>query len=304
MLRATGSVEALRSLSLQVPRVSGQQQGNITLTTLIENGASVKKGDIVAEFDRTSQAKAARDAAAKYDDFGHQVEQKAAEHRSNAAKRASDLAQAQADLDKARLEIKKGPVLSQIDQDKNAEKLRAAEAHVASLKLSNRLHEKAEAAELTVLKLQTERQKLTLERVQADAEKLVLRAPLEGVVALVNVWRNNSMGHAQEGDTLWPGQPLLRIFDPASMALDLSVSETDGAVLRPGTKAIVRLDAYPGITFSAKFDSASPVASSAIGSPLKSFGARFLFEQRDAHLMPDLAAAADIPLGLDEAAKK
>jgi multidrug resistance efflux pump len=277
-----------------VPRVSGQQQGNVTLTKLIANGALVQPGDIVAEFDRVAQAKAARDAAAKFDDLTHQVDQKAAEHRSNAAKRANDLAQAQADLDKARLETRKGPVLSQIEQDKNSEKLKAAEAHVASLKISGAAHERAEAAELQVLKLQAARQNITFQRVSADAERLVLKASIAGMVALENVFRNNSMGHAQEGDQLWPGSTLLKIFDPHSMVLNLDVSEADGAVLRPGAKAAVRLDAYPALTFTAKFDSASPVAASALGSPLKNFSARFLFEQTDPHLLPDLSAAADI----------
>jgi hypothetical protein len=114
------------------------------------------------------------------------------------------------------------------------------------------------------------------------------------MVALENVFRNNSMGHAQEGDQLWPGSTLLKIFDPHSMVLNLDVSEADGAVLRPGARAAVRLDAYPALTFTAKFDSASPVAASALGSPLKNFSARFLFEQTDPHLLPDLSAAADI----------
>jgi multidrug resistance efflux pump len=294
LLRATGTVQALHSATVMVPRVSGQQQGNLTLIMLIPNGTVVKAGDTVAEFDRIAQAKAARDAAAKFDDLTHQGEQKAAEHRSNAAKRASDLAQAEADLGKARLEIRKGPVLSEIDQQKNVEKLKAAEAHVASLKISNGFHEKAEAAELQVLKLQALRQKLTLERVEADANKLVIKAGLDGMVALQNIWKNNSMGHAQEGDQLWPGQPLLRIFDPKVMVLDLTVSEADGAVLHPGSVASVHLDAYPTLVFSARFDSASPVAASALGSPLKTFAARFTFQQTDPHLLPDLSAAADI----------
>ena len=287
-------MEALRSFSIQVPRISGQQAANLTLTKLAPNGVKVVPGDIIAEFDHTTQIKAARDAAAKFDDLTHQVEQKAAEHQSNAAKRASDYAQAEADLGKARLEIRKGPVLSDIEHSKADEILKNAEIHVASLTLSARAHEQAEAAELQVLKLQAQRQKLTLTRLEQDADKLVLRAAIPGMIVLDNVWRNNSMGHAQEGDQLWPGNPLLRIFDPSSMVLQLSVSETEGAFLRPGTKAVVHLDAYPALTFTAHFDSASPVASSALGSPLKTFTARFILEQNDPHLLPDLAAAADI----------
>jgi hypothetical protein len=37
--------------------------------------------------------------------------------------------------------------------------------------------------------------------------------------------------------------------------------------------------------------SASPVASSALGSPIKTFSARFRLDKSDPHLLPDLSAA-------------
>lgn len=292
-LRTLGTIAAQRSLTIQVPRISGQG-GMLTLTKLAVNGSQVKSGDVIAEFDSTAQMKTERDAQAKFDDLSHQLDQKIAENHSNAAKRQSDLTQAQADLDKAKLELRKGPILSDLDRMKTEEKLKDAEAHVKSLLRSNQLHDDAEKAEIQVLILQRDRQKLTLARLRNDFEKLIVRAPLDGMIALDNVWKNNSMGHAQEGDQVYPGNPLLRIFDPSNMVLMLSVNETDGAALRPGTKALVHLDAYPGLAFSAHFDSASPVAASALGSPLKTFTARYIMDSKDSHLLPDLTAAADI----------
>ena len=184
--------------------------GQLTLLSLIENGAHVKPGDLLAEFDSTDQIKQARDAAAKYDDLSHQVEQKRAEQKDNAEKRHSDLIQAQADLEKAEIDIKKGPVLSDIEQQKNAVKLADARAHVASLERSNRFHEQAEAAELRILELQRDRQKRTVEQQKENASQLTLRSTINGMVALENIFRSNSLGHAQEGDRLYPGQRLLR----------------------------------------------------------------------------------------------
>ncbi|MBV9295027.1 MAG: efflux RND transporter periplasmic adaptor subunit [Acidobacteriaceae bacterium] len=293
IVRLSGTVEAVHSMVVQVPRVEGQG-GDLTLTKLIANGAIVREGDVIAEFDRTNQLTLARDARAKYDDLSHQVEQKQAEDRNNAEKRASDLQQAQADLAKARIDIRKGPILSDIEQQKNQIKLEDATAHVASLEKSNHSHEQAEAAELRILELQRDRQKVAVERAQNNAEKLSLRSPIAGMVALQNVWRNNSMGHAQEGDQLWPGSPLLRLFDPSAMQVMASVGEPEGALLVPGVKATVRLDAFPQLRLTARFDSASPVASAALGSTVKTFTARFLLDQTDPRLLPDLSAALDI----------
>jgi membrane fusion protein (multidrug efflux system) len=294
-VRVSGTIQAVRSVLVQVPRVEGQG-GNLTLTTLIENGATVHAGDLLAEFDRTNELKLAREAQAKYDDLSHQVEQKQAEHKSNAEKRTSDLEQAQADLEKAQIEIRKGPILSEIDQQKNEAKLADAKEHVASLQRSNHFHDIAEAAEIRILELQRDRQKIAVAREQSNAQRLSLRAPIGGMVALQNVFRNNSLGHAEEGDQLWPGSPLLRLFDPSAMVVELSVGEPDGAVLVPGAEAVVHLDAFPGLTFTGHFDSASPVASGGIDSPIKTFSARFVLDQSDPHLLPDLSAAIDITL--------
>jgi HlyD family secretion protein len=292
-VRVSGTIQAVRSVQVQVPLTEGKG-GNLTLTKLIQNGTKVRPGDLLAEFDRTNELKLAREAQAKYDDLSHQVDQKEAEHKSNAEKRASELQQAQADLKKAAIEIRKGPVLSQIEQQKNAVKLEDAKQHVASLERSGHFHDLAEAAESRILELQRDRQKITVSRQQNNAQKLSLRAPIQGMVALQNVFRNNSMGHAEEGDQLWPGSPLLQLFDPSAMIVELSVGEPDGAVLVPGAKAIVHLDAFPGLTFTAHFDSASPVASAPIGSPVKTFSARFVLDRSDPHLLPDLSAAVDV----------
>jgi multidrug resistance efflux pump len=289
----TGTVQAVHSLVVRTPAIQGQG-GNLTLTRLATNGSAVRQGDILAEFDPTAELQAERDAEAKFDDLKHQIESKIAEQKSNAETRAAALEQAQADLDKALLEIKKGPILSSIDDQKNAAKLDDARQHVASLQRSNHFHDLSEAAQLRLLQLQRDRQQVALDRARGNMDKLTMRAPMSGMVALENVWKGGSMGHATEGDQLWPGSPLLRIFDPSQMEVRLTVSEPDGALLKPGMGADVRLDAYPDLTFRAVFDSADPVASSALDSPLKAFDARFLFEKSDPHLLPDLSAALEI----------
>jgi multidrug resistance efflux pump len=302
-IRITGTVQAVHSSKILVPQIYGQN-GPLTLTYLIENGATVKTGDSVASFDATDQIDKARDARAKFDDLSHQADQKRAQNRADAEKRNSDLQQAEADLSKAEIELRKGPLLSEIDRLKNEQKATIARTHVESLKKSNALHDEADAAALHILELQRDRQKVALERTQTNMDKLEIKAPLGGMVALQNTWRNNSMGHPQEGDQLWRGAPLVSIFDPSEMSVYCLVGEPDGAVLKPGTQAMVYLDAYPSVVLPAHFINASPVASAPIGSPLKSFAARFKLDKTDPHLLPDLSAALVIERPEGEAPSK
>jgi multidrug efflux pump subunit AcrA (membrane-fusion protein) len=292
-VRATGTVYAVKVYSVQVPQITGQG-GRMTLTRFVPNGSKVNQGDVLAEFDRTQQLDNAREAQAKFDDLSHQVEQRKAQNRSEAEKRGADLLKAEADQAKARLQLTKGSLLSEIDRLKAETKASDAEARVASLQRSNRFNDEAAAAALRILELQRDRQKVSLERAETNARKLIIRAPLAGMVALENVWRNGSMGHAQEGDQLFTGQPLLRIFDPSEMQIRMNVAEPDGSVLVAGVRALVHLDAYPEIEFHAVFESASPVAASALGSPIKTFDARFRLQEIDPHLLPDMSAAVII----------
>src|ERR1017187_5736015 len=260
-VRVSGIVEAVRSSKILVPQI-WSQGGPMTLTKLIPNGSKVNEGDLIAVFDSTQQIDQARDAQAKFDDLGHQVEQKRAQNR------LSGLRQAEADLAKAAIELQKGPVLAEIDRLKADARLQIARIHVASLLKSNASHDQSDAASLRILELQRDRQKVMLERTQSNMAKLELRTPLAGMVAHQNLYRNNSMGHAQEGDQLYHGQPIVSIFDPAEMLVRCAFGEPDGAVLVPGSKATVYFDAYPDLAIPAHFEFASPVASSALGSPI------------------------------------
>lgn len=292
-IRATGIIQALRVYGIQTPQITGQS-GRMTLVKLVRNGAEVKEGDVLAEFDRTTQLDTLREAEAKYDDLRHQVDQKGAQYRSDAAKRIQTLREAEADLAKAELQLRKAELLSEIDRLKNETQAESARARVASLKKSNALHDQSEAAAIRIAELQRDRQKVSVERTQRNMERMLVRAPIAGMVALETTWRNGSMGPPQEGDQMWQGQNLVRIFDPGQMVVQTSVAEPDGASLTPGVKARIRVDAYPDVLFDGVFEMASPVATSALDSPIKTFNALFRITQLDPRLMPDLSASVEV----------
>lgn len=289
-VRLTGTVEAIHSSKVIVPQTLGQG-GQLTLTRLIPNGTHVEQGDLIAEFDPTQQIDNALAAKGKYEDLSHQVEQKAAQNHADQEKRISDLTQAQGDLGKAQLELQKAPILAEIAKLENEVKAEIARQHVESLTKSNVYHDQSDAAALRILELQRDRQKVALERAQTNIDRMEVRAPLGGMVAQQNVWRGNSNGHAQEGDQLYRGQALVSIFDPSQMLVRCSVGEPDGAALTPNMRAKVYFDAYPDLSLPAHFEFASPMASSALGSPVKTFSAVFRLDKTDPRLTPDLSAA-------------
>lgn len=298
VLRATGVVQAVDSLSVRVPQLAqtSAQSGRSTIVRLVKNGVDVKVGDILVEFDRTALLDQRIEAKAKYDELKHQLAEKRAQIRSDVAKREAQAKEAAADLEKARLQLRKGPILAEIDRLKAEAKAESAQARVASLEKSNTLRVKAETAAVRILELKLERQQVMLERIETNLERLVVRAPRAGMVALENIWRNNSMGPPQEGDQVWPGSPLVRLFDPSRMVIETTISEADFQYLGKAATAKVYLDAYPGTEFQANLETASLVATAGLDSPVRSFLARFLVVEQDKRLLPDLSASIEIDL--------
>lgn len=287
--RGTGKLRAAREFVVQAPRLQGRSN-RFTLVSLIANGSRVGQGALLARFDPTEQAELARTAQAQFDDLVHKIAKERAQNEANSATRRLARRQATADFEKATIQKRIAEVRSEIDRRKNEIRLENARRQVASLEVSHKLREEAEAAALRTLELQRDRQKLAWDRALRNAELLEIRAPLSGMVALEAIWRQGSRGPAQVGDQIYRGTQLMRIFDPTSMEVDVAVGEPDGAALLPGARADVILDAYPDLRFHARMLSASPVASTAIGSPIRHFAATFAVEETDPRLLPDLAA--------------
>lgn len=292
-VRATGTIQALQSFSIRVPQITGLSS-RVTLTYLVPNGSRVAKDEVLAEFDRTTILDEARETESKLAETGYQLEEKQAQIRSDRAKREAAISEARAELQKAQLQLRRGPVISEIDRLKNEEKATSSSARVASLEKAGGFRNQAEEASLKVLELKRDRQKLTLERLRRNLDRLIVKSPQDGMVALENVFRSGSMGPAQEGDQMNPGQPVLRLFNPERMIVDASVNESDVAVLKPGVSAKLFLDAYPGAVFQAEMLSASPIAIAGLDSPVRSFSARFKVLSEDPRLLPDLSAALEI----------
>jgi HlyD family secretion protein len=296
IIRSTGLIQAVRSYTVRVPQLSQVTGGNprLTLTTLVPNGTAVKKGDILVEFDPTAQLDEAREAKAKLADLQHQLEEKRAQVNSDSSKRMALIREAETELGKAELQLRRGPVLAEIERKKAEIKAAAARERVASMNKSHAFRLEAETASVKVLELKNERQKLVVERLQTNIDKLTIVAPHDGMTALESVWRSGSMGPSQVGDQVWPNQPIVRIFDPTEMVVDAQINEPDMVVLATKATAKVFIDAYPNVAFDAQLESASPVATAGLESPVKSFTARFRIAQRDGRILPDLSSSLEI----------
>lgn len=296
-LRVGGTTQAMHDVTIRIPHIRGGFH-SLVLVDIVQSGAHVNKGDVLATFDDTDEVQTELTAKAAYDGLVHQVANQKAVNQANAEQRTAALKQAQTALGTAQLELTKGPILSAITAGIDKLNVEDAQADVASIQQQNALSARADAAQLRVLELQRDQQKVNYDRAVSNVEAMTIRAPISGMVGLVPVFTSEGMAPAQPGDQLHSGQAMLRIFDPANMEVNVQMNEADDAHLTAGLKGTLHLDAYPGVVLPVHFVSSSPVAVAAggFGNPVRTFSALFHVDAPNPKLLPDLSAAIDLQI--------
>lgn len=296
-VRIHGTVEAINSHAVAAPRLIGQSLNTMVITKLTPAGTAVKKGDLLVEFDRQNQIKAALDRRAEYRDFVEQIKKKQAEHAAARAHDDTELRAAESLLEIAKLDMLKNEILARIDAEKNQLSLDEAKARLQQLRETYELKRRAAQAEIHVLEIQRGRAMNAANHAEQNSEKMAVRSAIDGVVVFNPIWKGGQMADVQEGDEVRAGVPFLQVINPASMQVRARVNQADVSKLRTGQKVSVRLDAYPDLRFSGTVEQIAAIGvASGLSDKVRGFVVRFAIEGSEARLTPDLSAAVDVEL--------
>ena len=294
-LRLNGVIEPVRSHPVFVPRLSGTGLNSVVITKLVKPGTRVRKGDLLVEFDRQAQIKAAHDREAEYRGFVEQINKTRADQSASRAHDEMAIKQAENAVKSAEIDVSTAEVRPKIDAEKNQLILEESRARLAQLKKTSELRRRAEVAALRILEIQRDRAQNAWRQAQRNAEKMRIVSPLEGLVVLKTTWKGSAFGEVQEGEDTRPGTPILEVVDPSAMRVRARVNQTDVDRLKVGQTARIRLDSYPDGEFRGRLEQLSPIAAtSALSQRVRTFLAMFSIEGSDPHLLPDLAAAIDL----------
>jgi multidrug efflux pump subunit AcrA (membrane-fusion protein) len=273
------------------------------LMSLPNAGGRVKKGDPVAEFDRVYMLN-------RIDDYKDSVIQTEASIRNKMATLAvadeahrQQVRAAKADMEKAKLDLQTLSVVSDIDAEKLKLAAEETEARYKQLLKEIPLLAKSQKADLRGVELTRDQSKIELQKSISNADRMILKAPMDGLVVMQSIRRGMEFGQARPGDTIYPGQGFMQIVDPSSMVMNASVNQVDTELLRIGMKAIVRLDAYPGVELPAHVFSigAVPVAGRRPNF-MREIPVRLKLDKMDPRVVPDLTASADVTLDVERQA--
>jgi len=276
----------------------GGSEFAMVLRDAAKPGSRVKKGDMVAEFDRQYML-------TRLDDYRASVAQAEAAFSKLMAeievnKRAHDqsIANAKAAVDKAKLDMKTAPVLSEMDSERRKLALEEAEARLKQLQQEIRHVDTGQAADRRTAELDLQQTRLELKRAEMNADRMVMKAPIDGLVVMQNTFRGGEFDAIKVGDQLYPGMMFMQIVEPDSMVISATVNQADVQRLRIGQKASARFDAFPGLVLPAHVSAIGSVAKASRFRPdwVKEMPVILKLDKMDPRVIPDLSVACNVVL--------
>jgi HlyD family secretion protein len=297
-VRLSGTVEAVRSVTVMVPRLAGQNASTLVITRMAKAGSTVAPGDLLLEFDPQDQLRNAMDRRAEVVDLDGQIQKRNAELAIQHAGDETAVAQAAHDLERAKLDLLKKEFVSPVEAEKNQLTFDQDTAKLAQLKETEALKDKAGAADLKTLEIRRDRSGQALQHAEDNAKHMTVTANFAGVVVIRTTWKGNTMSEIQAGDSLRPGQPVLGIVDPSSMQVRARVNQADLGFVHQGDVAKIHLDAYPDLTFDGRVELLAPLGvASGMTPAVHYFTVVVSVHGTHPKLMPDLTASVDIRPG-------
>lgn len=296
-IRLSGTVEAVESTTITTPRLSGPGNTSLVITRLVPAGSAIRKGDLIVEFDRQTQLAAALDRRAELNDLEQQIRKREAAERAARATDEGEIQLAESTLERARLEMLKNEMIPRIQAEKNRQALEQAEATLKQLRATFDLKRRAAEADLEILRIRRDRAENAMRQAETNAERMAVRAPIDGMAVIRTVWKTDTMTEIQEGEEVRAGVPVLDIVNPATMRVRARVNQADVNDLRVGQPVLVGLDAYPDLSFPGRVAQISPIGIISTLSPkVRIFVVLVNIDGSHPNLMPDLTASLDVEL--------
>ena len=284
-----GEVKAMKSVPISAPA----EAGDLEIVKIAADGTQLKQGDTIVEFDKTKTEQELAQYRSTLKSARAEIEQARAQARLKEEEDVTAVMKARYDVEAAKLDASKQEIVSRIE---------GAEAKLKVADAEQKLHEMEEkvksdrALNKATIESKTQASKKAaydVQRAERALTKMILRAPLAGMISLVPVWRPEGEVPFKPGDRAWPGALMAELPDVSSLRISARVDETERGRIAVKQSVTAQLDAIPDRQFTGNIDQISTIASIdfSAGWPIpRNFNLEIALDQADTRLKPGMTA--------------
>jgi len=298
-LQLRGEIRPIRSITLTAPSSGSDLQ----IVELATNGAPVKAGDVVVQFDTTVQQRTLEQKQSELKQAESEIEKAEAELRRREQAARTDLEQARGAAERARIDLAKQEILSPRDGKKLAIVLANAEQKVKELAGKMQVERTSAEADVTIARQKRDKARFDVADTERIIASMTIRAPSAGSINVLPNYRasamySNSAPEFRPGDRAYFGAPIAELPDLSTVQLSCHFDEEDRARVQTGRAVLVKVDAIPNRELKGEVAEISMMAKPDFRSwpPTRNFDVVVTLKDTDANLRPGMSAGARVEL--------
>lgn len=292
-LELRGEAKASKSVTITAP----YEAGDLQILKISATGTQVKKGDVIVEFDTTNPKQTLAENQSELKSAEAEIKESRAQSSLKEEQDLTDVMKARFDVESAKLDASKQEILSKIDGEEAQLKLTDAQQKLAEAEAKLKSDKDYDEADLQGKLQKRDQAAFKVNQTNRVLSVLELRAPIDGIVTLLNNWRASGFfGNGapfKPGDRAWPGAALAELPDMSTLQINARVDETERSRIQPGEPITIRIDAIPDRAFTGHIAEISTNASTdfTAGWPFpRNFATQIAIDNPDPRLRPGMQA--------------
>lgn len=277
----TGELDAEENLMLSAPDVDIFP---VSIRWIVEDGDSVKEGDVVIDFDNTQ-------LLSSYEDLLTAADEAEAQLEDEQARLAGELAAGRYSYEKMKAEAEKASIEAAVpasiqaarDYEQKQLALKRAELQLAQQEREMASLEATRDSDLGVKRLAVEKAWSEAHRARDSIDRLAVHAPRDGIVIVGENWREDRPW--KPGDGAFPGMTVARIPDLRTLYVRAHLFDVDDGRLKAGQRVRARLDAFPDKVYEGRIREVGEVAEGSRRSQRRFFTVLIDLDETDPERM-------------------
>ena len=290
-IRESGELKAAKATSVGVPR---NVWGGTRIVRIVEDGAMVKEGDFLVQFDTSEFENRLQERQNALENAKAELASHSASIESNRKQMENDFLIQQYTYEQAKLKYQQMKYEAaarqremELDFKKSELSLKQAEEKLESQKI-------IDEANVSKAELRVKQADIRYKEAQDQYNALTLTAPKNGMVVLQQIWGPNGREKVKVGSTPYRGMELVSIPDLSVMQVTTQINEIDISRVEVGQQVVITLDALEGPTFYGTVTNVATLARTERDSDVKVFDVGVTIDGEDERLKPGMTAQCKI----------
>ena len=288
-----GEVKALKSVSISAPA----EAGDLQIVKVPAEGAPVKAGDVIVEFDKTKTEQDLAQFRSALKSAEAEIAQARAQARISEEEDKTAVLKARYDVEGAKLEASKQEIVSKIEGQEAKLKLADAEQKLQEAETKQKSDQALHQATIESKIQASKKSQFDVQRAERALSQMTLRAPSAGIISLLQHWSGSNMTTYHPGDRAWPGAPIAELPDATTLRISARIDETERGRLAAKQSVTVQLNAIPDRQFTGHIEQISSIATMDFSSgwPItRNFNLEISLDQTDPRIKPGISGQVTV----------